>query len=443
MGGNTTKEKKHLVIVGGSFAGIFLIYRLSSTFKITLIDKKEFFEWSWAVPHSYIGDPRYFAHKATVDFHQMIDVDKVYGNDASFTQGILDELVNDNAIKIKRTKGRHGNDLDSVEAEEIHFDYLAICTGSIYSINEDPDDIFNIFSKADRESLFNKYRANVERAKSVLVVGGGPTGIETVGEILMNYGTEKSLGIITNGESLLSGYPTKATRLAQNHFEKKKVKVYLNKRYDPGQKLDEDYDFVINWVGTKFNSNFLDKHYKDFKDGKGRIFVNKYFQVCNMNPCELPKDEHIPKASVLPNIFCYGDACLTRMNEIKNIPVIREMSYIVAHNLTQLSKDRNTLKEMPYGTDFVSGVYFDKWAGAMVMNRCVMNNWCQFKNKQGFEEVYYNLMNNKCGGKCNFWMYNCQLNCMGCCFNVWCCCSGRKQRKERREELKRLFKEEV
>ena len=45
MGTTNTNDRKHLVIVGGSFAGLVLIPKIKDQFNITLIEKKDHFEW--------------------------------------------------------------------------------------------------------------------------------------------------------------------------------------------------------------------------------------------------------------------------------------------------------------------------------------------------------------------------------------------------------------
>jgi len=443
MGSGNTKEKKHLVIVGGSFAGVNLIMKLKDEFKITLIDKKDYFEWICGLPQSYIGNKDYFDKKATADFHQMVEVDKVFGNNVTFLQGMLSELVNENLIKVKKTKGVKRDQIEGIQEEEIHFDFLALCTGGIYRMNEDADSAKLVFSKKERQTMLNSYREDIEKASSVLVVGGGATGVETVGELLMNHGNKKRVAIITNADSLLAGYPNNAGRIAEAHFAKKDVKVYKKTRYDPAKKLEEDYDYVISCVGLYFHSEFLNKNFQSFKNERGQIYVNKYYQVTNINPCELEKNEHVPNEKILNNIFCYGDAALTRMNEAKNVPAIREGSYVVAHNIKQLEKESPKLKEMPYAVNMISAVYYDKWSGSLTTNKCSFFNCCIFNNKKAFEGFYFCLMKNKACGKCNWSNYNCQLNYMGCCLSLMCCgCSNREQKKQRREELKQIFGEE-
>ena len=57
---STPKENKdHLVLVGFSFAGFQLLHKLQHLFKVTVVEKKGFFEWTTGTPHS-IHDEEYF-----------------------------------------------------------------------------------------------------------------------------------------------------------------------------------------------------------------------------------------------------------------------------------------------------------------------------------------------------------------------------------------------
>ena len=74
-------------------------------FKITLIEKKEFYEWVTATPYSVIDNIRYFDNQAIVDFEQMVNADKVLGVNVAYMQAELIELVDTNTIKIRMIKG--------------------------------------------------------------------------------------------------------------------------------------------------------------------------------------------------------------------------------------------------------------------------------------------------------------------------------------------------
>ena len=48
-------------------------------------------------------------------------------------------------------------------------------------------------------------RADIANSKSILVIGGGPTGIESAGFMAEKY-REKTIGICQRGSKLLTGY---------------------------------------------------------------------------------------------------------------------------------------------------------------------------------------------------------------------------------------------
>lgn len=261
MGSNKSRvptELPHLVVVGGSFAGISICLNTNMNFRITVIEKKEFFEWATAVPYSVVSKD-YFETGATIDYNQMINVDKVLGVNVTYEQAVMTELVDENTLKISKINGA---DLENSE-ETIKFDYLVLCTGSIYSLNDKPEDIYKIYNKKKRADLFSKYRNEIDKANSVLVVGGGATGLEAAGCLLMTYQDKKKIGIVNGGSALLSGFPAEASKAALDYFESKGVQVYLNTKFSDNSKLAEEYDFVWKCAGINFYTPFMDKNFKD------------------------------------------------------------------------------------------------------------------------------------------------------------------------------------
>lgn len=102
------------------------------------------------------------------------------------------------------------------------------------------------------------------------------------------------------------------------------------------------------------------------------------------------------------------------------MPSIRESSYVVAHNLITLKDNKNRkeqkeLKEMPWTTHFVSGVYYNQWAGIMVINNNVADNCCQLSNKQDVEGKIMAFYQNRTCGRCKYgtvcsFLLRCTLN---------------------------------
>lgn len=301
-----SQELKHLVIVGGSFGGLILLHYISSYFKITVLEKKEHFEWVCMQPKSMLDKNDFYADEATVKLKDTFHTHKVFGENASYIQGLLTEVVDEHTLKFKRTEGLDDqSQIGGVEEETLNFDLLVIATGANYIINEDSvEDVYGIYSYEKKKEFLNKYKTQIDQASSILVVGGGPTGCETAGELLIQYGTSKKIGLIHGQEKLLTGLPEKAGTLCQENFEKNGVKLHLNTRYDPNSEVAKEYDFVIKCIGTHTYTPFFDNDkFKDCKDHRGRIFVNDHMQVTNVNPLIHPSKQNLSNAKVFTNIY--------------------------------------------------------------------------------------------------------------------------------------------
>jgi NADH dehydrogenase FAD-containing subunit len=95
-----------------------------------------------------------------------------------------------------------------------------ICSGSNYNANEaNIEDIALVFSKKERAKLLQKYTDEMDKAKSIMIIGGGATGVECAAEVDHKYGKDKKIGISNNQDRLLAGYPEKASNLATTHFK--------------------------------------------------------------------------------------------------------------------------------------------------------------------------------------------------------------------------------
>jgi hypothetical protein len=82
---------------------------------------------------------------------------------------------------------------------------------------------------------------------------------------------------------------------------------------------------------------------------KGQIYVNDHLQVVNFNPIGSKlnnmnnsiqsfsyieaEDNKLLTPKIYNNMFCFGDACLTHLDEEKSIYPIRECAKIVAYNI--------------------------------------------------------------------------------------------------------------
>lgn len=131
----------------------------------------------------------------------------------------------------------------------------------------------------------------IKSANSVLIVGGGPTGVELAAEIAVDF-PEKKVTIVHKGSRLLEYIGPKASRKALKWLQTKKVDVKLeqsvdldsfsseNRTYQTslGETIEADTHFVC--IGKPIGSAWLRETFlKDDLDGQGRIQVDEYFRV--------------------------------------------------------------------------------------------------------------------------------------------------------------------
>lgn len=88
------------------------------------------------------------------------------------------------------------------------YDVLLIATGANYSSpwRENYDTLMNY---ANREAEILSISNEIKKNKSILIIGGGPTGVETASHIADFYKNdkEKVVGLCIRGDELLKSIP--------------------------------------------------------------------------------------------------------------------------------------------------------------------------------------------------------------------------------------------
>ena len=104
MGGQATKAKlnKHVVIVGGSYAGFNLAIELYDILNVTIIDKRPFFENTTLLPRCMV-DENLYTEKLVFNFDE---AQKMHHNKFNFIQGSLTTVNRGNSITITRPDGQ-------------------------------------------------------------------------------------------------------------------------------------------------------------------------------------------------------------------------------------------------------------------------------------------------------------------------------------------------
>ncbi|XP_061343314.1 uncharacterized protein LOC133289376 [Gastrolobium bilobum] len=289
--------EKKVVIVGGGVAGAILAKSLQHHANITLIDPKEYYEIPWACLRGLV-EPS-FAERTVINHREY------------FTKG---DLVISSAINISETE------VLTADGRQIAYDYLVIATGHTEPIPK---------TRSERLDQYKGENTKIKSASSILIVGGGPTGVELAAEIAVDF-PDKKVTIVHKGSRLLEYIGPKASRKTLKWLQSKKVDVRLeqsvdldsftedNRTYQTslGETIEADAHFLC--TGKPLGSTWLRKTLlMDDLDADGRIKVDEYLRVKGRS-----------------NIFAIGD--ITDVQEIKQGVYAQGHAQLVAKNLKLL-----------------------------------------------------------------------------------------------------------
>ncbi|KAL0417551.1 UNVERIFIED_CONTAM: Apoptosis-inducing factorA [Sesamum radiatum] len=180
---------KRVVVVGAGVAGSLIAKSLQFQADLTLIDPKEYFEIPWASLRAKV-EPS-FAERSLI-YH------KDY-----LTNG---RLVVSKAISISDSQ------VLTAEGRLVTYDYLVIATG-----HNDPLPK----TKSERLKEYQTEHERIRSASSVLIVGGGPAGVELAGEIAVDF--PEKVVLVHEGSRLLEFIGPKAADKTLEWLKSKRV----------------------------------------------------------------------------------------------------------------------------------------------------------------------------------------------------------------------------
>ncbi|KAI9505296.1 hypothetical protein GGI25_003625 [Coemansia spiralis] len=298
-----------IVVVGGSYAGASAAKKLTGLskkgytgVKVTLIDQSTHYFHAVGFPKALVN-PRY-AEKAFLPFSAFFDTASRH----EFVNAKLLRIVDNHHIEV--TGGK-----------QIYFDYLVVATGG-----QSPGPI-NITgcNKEQGVAEIAKLREGLENARSVLVIGGGPAGVEIAGSVADTY-PDKKVTLVHSGSRLLPlNFCETLGAGAKAKLESIGVSVVLNERIElpsdfayaseigsrvlkgaSGNEYESDAQILA--VGFQVHAEFFNPLEQELgqtlRTDKGFVRVKPTLQVdCDM----------------LPNIFVAGD--------VSNLPVTTKYGF--------------------------------------------------------------------------------------------------------------------
>ncbi|GMN60999.1 hypothetical protein TIFTF001_030081 [Ficus carica] len=304
---NQGGEKKRVVIIGGGVAGSVIAHSLQFSADVVLIDQKEYFEIPWG------------SLRASVE--------------PSFAERIVinhSDYLTNMRIVVSTATNVTESEVITADGHSLAYDYLVIATGHKDSFPR---------TRSERLSHYKSEFEKIKSADSILIVGGGPTGVELSAEIATDF-PGKKVTLVHRGSRLLEFVGSKASRKALNWLISKKVEVLLDQSVNldgvsdgvyqtsKGETIKADCHFLC--TGKPLGSSWLKETVlKDSLDTNGRLTVDEHLRVRGHQ-----------------NVFGIGD--ITDVKEIKQGYLAQRHAQVVGKNLKLLLKGRKERKMATY-----------------------------------------------------------------------------------------------
>ncbi|MGW3726525.1 NAD(P)/FAD-dependent oxidoreductase [Streptomyces sp. NPDC000851] len=288
-----------VVVIGGGYAGVRLAKRLDGTARVTLVDRKEIF------------------------FHRIASLRAGVRPEWSVTPFIpYDRLLSHGRVVVGKAIRVETGERQVVLAtgERLPYDVLVIATGADY-----PEPArFTGTTAEEAATSFAVHQRNIAAADHVLVVGGGPSGVELSAEIRLAR-PDARVTLAHAGPALLDATGSaRAGRKARDWLESHDVQVRLDSFMSPGNDFgtyrDADGNIVEAdlsfWTtGTTPNTLWLRlAGHGDWLNAAGQVKVDRMLRVEG-------------KA----DMFAVGD--VNDAGEFKITPTALAQADLAAHNI--------------------------------------------------------------------------------------------------------------
>jgi NADH dehydrogenase len=328
-------QQKRILILGGGFAGVEVLRRLQDAFQndvsidITLISKDNFFLFTPMLPEVASG---------TIETRHIVTAVRVFCKRAKFYEANVDSIdLKNKEVVISHVVGSQSDDAINWHSHTLGYDYLVIALGgktSFFGMNDVEKHAVSIKNLGDAIVLRNHVINMLEQAdmehenedlrKSLMtfvVVGGGFSGVETVGELndfvrdsikefYHNIDEEKDRRVIlvSAGDRILPEVSDDLGKFALQKLRERGVEVKLNARVSGATaesvKLNDGTiipTHTLVWAGG-ITSDILIANLPCDHDKGGRIIVNNFLQVqpydsaFALGDCAYITDPHTGKA---------------------------------------------------------------------------------------------------------------------------------------------------
>jgi len=233
--------KPKVLIIGGQFSGTFCARELKKKFHVTVVDAKEYFEYTPGVLRAFVKP----AHLDALTFTLQPVLERKMG--VKFIWGEVKELNGEKKTATIKP-------IFASATDEIKFDYCIICAGCNFgpfkpmgeslwfpTVHEDAravsdwKHIDERFIEGRRRHVLEEYHklSELNKKKStVLIVGAGFIGVEWATE-LEHFFPDIKLTIIDFLPRCLGPLPDSAAQYCEEYMDACGIKQFYDCKYDP------------------------------------------------------------------------------------------------------------------------------------------------------------------------------------------------------------------
>ncbi len=192
--------RSRVVIIGGSFSALAAARTLRDDFDVTIVDFKEYFEYTPGILRCYCT-PGYLKVLtcALPTYHHEVVVAEVLE-------------VTPSHLRVEYTAGNEGI---------LEYDYLLIGAGSSYPQPEIKPSAAEPRLE-DRQATWDAAAKQLRAAETVLILGGGPVGVELAAEVVSHYPpSKKRVTMLWGGRSLCASLPPRVGQLCEDFLRER------------------------------------------------------------------------------------------------------------------------------------------------------------------------------------------------------------------------------
>jgi len=297
-----------VAIIGGGYGGAALAKALDSDFDVVLIDPKDSFVHAVAALRGLVSAP--WAERMFFSF------------DGLLRRG---RLVRDRAVSVDPA-GVTTSDGTRIEA-----DYIVLASGSAYPYPAKMD-LDDTAAALARQAVT---RAELGSARSVLLIGAGPVGLELAGEIAEEW-PDKSVTILDVADDILGGQYLPELRAAlREQLASRRVELVLGSpltEQPPGEAgvrapftvtteagREIEADIWFRCYGVTPSSDYLRGELAAARRADGFVEVDEQLRVVGSD-----------------NVFAIGD--VTAVPEAKRSKAASDHALVVAGNIRALAE---------------------------------------------------------------------------------------------------------